>query len=1329
MRILRISLENIASLVGRHTIDFTREPVRSAGIFSISGPTGSGKSTLLDALCVALYERTPRLAAARGTEKLADLSQNDPRNLLSRGRAQGSAEVAFIGVDGNEYTARWRVRRSRNKVDGLFQGTEITLYRGNVAPGVEGTQEQGGKKSEVLPAIRAKVGLSFEQFTRAVLLAQNEFATFLKANDTDRAEILQALTGTERFERISIAVFARCGLARKAVDEVLAQLAGNAPMAPEARAEAESVSATAESEYKLAGEKVVERKRHAEWFAQLRSLTTDLEKAGALLAAAIAARDAAAPRGTELAHTEVASREARGLRDAALRTERELEAARKHCVDADAALRTATEQARVQKDLHEAAVVAVTAADKALADARPMLLAARALDAKLGPLAENAARSATDLATAERQLKASTDSHDALHRERLKASDENVVIRNRLADLRAIAAFAPDAGAWLERLERAIGTRNAALAVEREHGLATKAEEAKTKAIESERGREQTVRTRATAAAERLDAAALELRKYDAEKIAGERMAATAARDALVALGHHLEHTRGLAQQAAVVSGELSALRAKDETDALVRVQIAQTGIPTAEAALHEARNAHRLAEAAMTDAALKLRESIVEGEPCPVCGATDHPFAAEPPNHESAALRALRDNAVEKEKTVNALRAQAAGLEAAARERALQMEEKARLAAKLATEQEAARSLQITHPAAIAIAALPEAERTEAAGIGAAAESDKLKQADQMDAARRSAEKTREQCQTERDKAARELTQLEARLAEFGTDLATLRTRRESIEAARTTAAADFTVARGAIAPLLASRPNAASEWERDPVTYRDSFATETSAYLALEKQSAGLVAFIRERDAALSQLKESIAGATAERTAKLAAATTAREAHETVQRERVALFGGRAADVVEAELAGSIVRTNKARDERSDARNLGDKQVATATEGQRLANLAVGEKASQRTTAAQQLDTWLAEFSSRTGRVLDAAGLDALLARDDAWIQTERAALDALERAIGSAEGGVKARQETLTAHQSTRPTTDEEAVVAANLVELSTAQDAAEQRRDAARTALLADDRRRADCAALNNELEARQLAARPWERLNALIGSADGAKFRGIAQRRSLDILIGYGNAQLEQLNGRYRLKRLEQSLNLIMIDRDMGDEHRSVHSLSGGESFLVSLALALALASLTSNRLRIESLFIDEGFGSLDPETLNTAMGALMRLEAQGRKVGVISHVTEMADAVPVQIQVVKGRSGTARLVIPGVADVPAIEEPVVESDVAGIAAQILTILQREQAAGNGKVSTRALRGEVGCGAGEFTKAREVLGGKVVTEGKSLLLAAQSGDQK
>ncbi|MBW7893268.1 MAG: ATP-dependent exonuclease, partial [Chitinophagaceae bacterium] len=160
---------------------------------------------------------------------------------------------------------------------------------------------------------------------------------------------------------------------------------------------------------------------------------------------------------------------------------------------------------------------------------------------------------------------------------------------------------------------------------------------------------------------------------------------------------------------------------------------------------------------------------------------------------------------------------------------------------------------------------------------------------------------------------------------------------------------------------------------------------------------------------------------------------------------------------------------------------------------------------------------------------------------------------------------------------------------------------------------------------------------------WAKLNELIGSADGKKFRQIAQEYTLDVLVSFANVHLDFLSKRYILERVPDSLGLQVVDRDMGDEVRTVNSLSGGESFLVSLALALGLASLSSDTMRVESLFIDEGFGSLDPVTLNMAMDALERLHNQGRKVGVISHVQEMTERIPVQIRVLSERSGKSRV--------------------------------------------------------------------------------------
>lgn len=177
-------------------------------------------------------------------------------------------------------------------------------------------------------------------------------------------------------------------------------------------------------------------------------------------------------------------------------------------------------------------------------------------------------------------------------------------------------------------------------------------------------------------------------------------------------------------------------------------------------------------------------------------------------------------------------------------------------------------------------------------------------------------------------------------------------------------------------------------------------------------------------------------------------------------------------------------------------------------------------------------------------------------------------------------------------------------------------------------------------KAKVSGLQEELNVRRSESERWAKLNELAGSADGAKFRRIAQGYTLDILLNYANVQLRELTRRYRLERVPETLALQVIDRDMCDEVRTVHSLSGGESFLVSLALALGLSSLSSNRMRVESLFIDEGFGSLDAETLRVAMDALESLRTQGRKIGVISHVQEMTEHIPVRICV--NRAGNGR---------------------------------------------------------------------------------------
>jgi exonuclease SbcC len=276
-----------------------------------------------------------------------------------------------------------------------------------------------------------------------------------------------------------------------------------------------------------------------------------------------------------------------------------------------------------------------------------------------------------------------------------------------------------------------------------------------------------------------------------------------------------------------------------------------------------------------------------------------------------------------------------------------------------------------------------------------------------------------------------------------------------------------------------------------------------------------------------------------------------------------------------------------------------------------------------------------------------LTADQLTDLLAIAPAWIATEREALHALQSAEAAARAVLETRTLSLAAHEVAKATEKTAEELQQALLQASESLSAATAALSTLRVELALDNQRLQQSAALRLQIAQQTTASRVWSQLGELIGSADGKKFRNFAQQLTLDILLGYGNRHLQSLSARYKLQRIQDSLGLLVVDQDMGDELRSVHSLSGGESFLVSLAMALGLASLSSHRVRVESLFIDEGFGSLDADSLRVAMDALDRLQSLGRKVGVISHVQEMTERIGTRVHVQRQAGGLSRIVVTG----------------------------------------------------------------------------------
>jgi len=236
------------------------------------------------------------------------------------------------------------------------------------------------------------------------------------------------------------------------------------------------------------------------------------------------------------------------------------------------------------------------------------------------------------------------------------------------------------------------------------------------------------------------------------------------------------------------------------------------------------------------------------------------------------------------------------------------------------------------------------------------------------------------------------------------------------------------------------------------------------------------------------------------------------------------------------------------------------------------------------------------------------------------------------------------VRQQAQTLLQAAQTRLTQlREQAVTESTLAELEQQQVELDGQRQqltqqlgAQRALLVNDDERRGRQSALFDEIARQSADVDVWLHLDGLIGSAKGDKYRKFAQGLTLDHLMHLANRHLDRLYGRYLLRRRSSGeLELDIVDTWQADASRDTRTLSGGESFLVSLALALALSDLVSHKASIDSLFLDEGFGTLDGETLEIALDALDTLNASGKTIGVISHVEGLKERIAVQLRVGK----------------------------------------------------------------------------------------------
>ena len=1290
MRLIELRLKNLNSLKGEWHIDFSDAAFLNEGIFAITGQTGAGKTTILDAICLALYSQTPRLGDITG-------SANE---IMTQGTGECSAEV-IIEIDSKRYQCSWYQHRAHKKA------------KGNLLPIKHEISDVGTgkileeKKSKTSAYIQNLIGMDFSQFTRSIMLAQGSFAAFLKSDIGDRAAILEKITGTAIYAKISLNVHEKKRFEEEALGKLQAGVNSLSLLSTddEQRLTTELADFSQQQDkqrqtFKTLGEQL-------QWLDNIQQLQQHLT---------IYQSDFSTAQQAQLEFTPEAQR--LDIANKALEIDSQF---LKLSYSSDTVAKLSTEQQDllrkmpVQQEAFEQASIGlkdINELEKQAVDnlqtTLPIIIKTRELDANTRQqsqaLADDNQRKNV-LVSNTHKSRQETEGHRQIEKE---TKTQLANIEKYFSDYQELNDLDTDMATFDSTCSRlkVLLEDNVSLGMDKltHDKQAKKLQTDFDKLITQQNLDQSRIQQQRKALTDLQQQQAALIQNQPIANMRSEQEQVDQINTQIEQVSFKLERLFELASQFKHINESLPTLNKEiaslDDLIISHKSDIQNTKLKRQDKQEH----------LTLLQKVAKLEDYILEledGVPCPLCGAHEHPYGKHHPlldnnnadqnqlsktqltqqqitelekvidNLEQTLSKYHIDHATKKE-AINNQKQQLAPLQQ--QSKTLYSDMQKCLASLFDVEKRYSKSIiAIINP----LAQMNNDIRTTDINID-----HYLALLDSMKQNLLEQKQSLKTMLTQYDDLSQSISKLnstmeveEKQQQVMINDINNLKTdiklNAQKVEVIEDKVATNFSE----LAPIMSSILSLTDKYPADK--YKEYVSTEQQAadiQSTLEQLGNSIndqtvldnadyeahIGKLRQQRSVLNQLKQhfneqkssqqQLSNALSRLTAQIDTKQSQLTNDETTLKhldkvitdklslikqleiDRKALFEDKNPDHEEARLRGAVdkTKTNAAMAQRQldnaqqALEQLQNRQQQLATEWQSATTIADTQ---QTTFTALLAESQFADESDFINARLSKDAREALhirkLALDNA-LQQAKLQLDSTEQAL-------EKKLATPITEQSRETLASQHHQIQTDIDQLNQQIGAIDQK-------LKDNTSQKGQQAAQLIAINAQKQKLQVWQQLHTLIGSADGKKYRTFAQGLTFEVMINHANSQLQKMSDRYLLIHDDNNpLELNVIDNYQGGDIRSTKNLSGGEGFIISLALALGLSQMASHNIRVDSLFLDEGFGTLDEESLDIALDTLTSLQQEGKLIGIISHVQALKDRILTQIQVKKLSGGFSEI--------------------------------------------------------------------------------------